>query len=922
MPYKYRFLTFILLFAAAAPETRADEPISAADLEFFEKRVRPVLIEHCYDCHSADERSGGLKVDSRHAILKGGDTGPSIVAGEPDKSLLIEAIQYENRDLQMPPEQKMPTNQIADLVEWVRRGAPDPRTATPDDNHEPLAGMSIEDGRKFWSFQPVSNPELPAVDQSDWIQTPVDHFVLSGLEQKNLAPAPRADRETLLRRVTYDLTGLPPTIEEIDAFLADESANAFEKVVDRLLSSPQYGVHWGRHWLDVARYADSNGLDENLAYGHSWRYRDYVIDSFNNDKPYDRFVIEQLAGDLLPDATVETRTATGFLSLGAKVLAEPDRNKLDMDIIDEQIDTTGKAFWGLTLGCVRCHDHKFDPVKQTDYYALAAIFKSTRTLAESKTGAIHHWYEHSFATEEDKKKAEEINAEIKKLTSAANSYKNGLVTELRNRTKEQAAEYLAAAVLVTPQMSLVDMATVAEPRGLHPRILHHCRLHLEYHQDDPFFQPWHELAAAGDPFVVRQHYESLFAEMKQAMDAAEDKKAPLDEERLEQARLAVNDNSGFLALPAKPEYVLTDEQIAEYHRLLDVAREFESQAFDEPAAMGVADGEVVATLPVHIRGSYKNLGQPVAREFPEVMRMSESRPIFPEDGSGRLELAMWATNSEHPLTARVIVNRIWGWHFGQPLVKSTENFGVLGDQPSHPELLDWLAWNFMDRGWSIKELHRLIVHSSAYQMSYHHPQFEQCAAVDQENRLLWRANLQRLPAEAIRDAVLSVSDRLDTSLGGKTVPLRNRQFVFNHTSKDHTKYDSLRRAVYLPVIRNNLYSLFEQFDFPDPTMPTGHRNVTTIAPQALLLMNSDLVVDSADAFAERVIDASSDNESRIEFAYRVAYGRKPSADETRYVLAFLAEQSAQGEASAAAEREIWSVVCHGLIAANEFIYLK
>ncbi|MCG6156386.1 PSD1 and planctomycete cytochrome C domain-containing protein [Rubinisphaera margarita] len=922
MLHYYRFLTSVLFFFAVAPTIHATEPISATDLEFFEKRVRPVLIEHCYDCHSAEERSGGLRLDSRHSVLKGGDTGPSIVAGEPEKSLLIEAIEYNNRDLQMPPEQKMSDSQIADLKEWVRRGAPDPRIETPEDSHEPLAGMSIEDGRAFWSFQPVANPSLPAVEHSDWVATPIDHFVLRSLERNDLTPAPKADRETLLRRVTYDLTGLPPTIEELDAFLADTSDDAFDKVVERLLSSPQYGVHWGRHWLDVARYADSNGLDENLAYGHAWRYRDYVINSFNNDKPYDRFVIEQLAGDLLPDATVETRTATGFLSLGAKVLAEPDRNKLDMDIIDEQIDTTGKAFWGLTLGCVRCHDHKFDPVKQSDYYALAAIFKSTQTLAESKTGAIHHWYEHSFATEEDEKKAQEISAEIKKLTSAANAYKNGLVTELRNRTREQAVEYLAAAVLVSPQMSLVDMAKVAEPRGLHPRILHHCRLHLEYHQDDPFFRPWHDLASKGDSSAVRQHYESLFAEMRQATEAAEDKKAPLTEEHLEQARVAVNDNSGFLALPAKPEYVLTEDQIAEYHRLLAVAREFESQAFDEPAAMGVADGEVVPTIPIHIRGSYKNLGQPVAREVPEVMRLSDSRPIFPETGSGRLELAMWATSTEHPLTARVIVNRIWGWHFGQPLVKSTENFGVLGDQPSHPELLDWLAWNFMDRGWSIKELHRMIVHSSAYQMSYHHPEFEKCAAVDQENRLLWRAHLRRLPAESLRDAILSISDRLDPTLGGKTVPLRNRQFVFNHTSEDHTKYDSLRRAVYLPVIRNNLYSLFEQFDFPDPTMPTGHRNVTTIAPQALLLMNSALVLDSAEAFAQRVIESATDPEDRIEFAYRVAYGREPSPEESRYVAAFLNDQSTGAETSPAAELKAWSVVCHGLIAANEFIYLK
>ena len=362
---------------------------------FFERQVRPLLVRHCFECHSAAENSGGLNLESPAALRRGGDSGPAVVPGTPDQSLLIEAIRYENRDLQMPPEGPLSKREKGILEEWVAMGAPDPRREPEGTAPQPV-GMSIEDGRKFWAFLPVANPLPPTVQDSDWVRSPIDAFVLARLEDAGFIPAPPADRATLLRRVTFDLVGLPPSPEELEAFLADDSVNAFETVVERLLASPQYGVRWGRHWLDVARYADSNGLDENLAYGQAWRYRDYVIDAFNNNKPFDQFVVEQLAGDLIPQASQETKTATGFLMLGAKVLAEPDMEKLVMDTIDEQLDTTGKAFLGLTLGCARCHDHKFDPIQQRDYYALAAIFKSTRSFADTNTGIIKHWFESTY----------------------------------------------------------------------------------------------------------------------------------------------------------------------------------------------------------------------------------------------------------------------------------------------------------------------------------------------------------------------------------------------------------------------------------------------------------------------------------------------------------------------------------------------
>lgn len=927
MSHVYRQLlrwSSLLLFFTLTLQgaTAAAEDLTAAGREFFEKQVRPILVQRCYECHAGDENNGGLKLDSRATVMRGGDSGAVLVSGNPDKSRLIEAVRYQNRDLLMPPQNRLPKSEVAVLEQWVRLGAPDTRVAKPTESPKPV-GMTIADGRKFWSFQPVIQPRVPETKLSDRVQTPIDAFILAALEEQGLEPAPPADKRTLIRRATFDLTGLPPTPEEINAFLADQSVDAFPKVIERLLASPQYGVRWGRHWLDVARYADSNGLDENLAFGNAWRYRDYVVESFNRDKPFNQFLVEQLAGDLLPQANRETKTATGFLALGAKVLAEPDREKLTMDTIDEQLDTTGKAFLGMTFGCVRCHDHKFDPLKQTDYYALAAIFKSTKTFGDTNTGAIKHWYEHSFTTDEETKRLQQIEAEIAAKKSAAATYKNAAMSRIRTAARNKAVEYLVAAAKVSPGMPLTEVATIAAPRELHPRILHHCRLHLEYRRDDPFFQSWHEFVERDDLAGIDKHYRSLFQQADTAWTEAKKRDSAvksLTDPSLEQARIAINDGAGFLAVPPKPEFAFDASTLKEYHRLLDEARVVESRAPDASAAMGVADGVVKKTLPVHIRGSHRNLGTPVAREFPEVMRTSPVRPIFTSTHSGRLEFARWLAGTQHPLTARVYVNRIWRWYFGAGLVTTTENFGRLGARPSHPALLDWLAHRFMQNGWSTKDIHRLIMTSSVYQMASTSPK-SRGNQVDPENRLLWKFRQQRLEAEQIRDAILAVSGRLDLTLGGKTVPLRNRQFVFNHTSVDHTKYESLRRAIYLPVIRNNLYTLFTQFDFPDPTMPTGNRTSTVVAPQALLLMNSDLVLDSADAFADRLMNATTDNTARLNLAYERALGRVPTEAEVSRGLAFL-QQVTKDNATPQTSRTAWSLLCQSLLACNEFIYVR
>jgi len=783
-------------------------------LDFFEKKIRPVLVERCYECHSAaaKKNKGGLTLDTRDGVLKGGDAGSAVAPGDPEKSKLIEAVRYKNRDLQMPPKSPLSSEQVRDLEQWVKLGAPDPRTEAVAQTGGKRA-LTVEEGRQFWAFQPLANPSVPKVgNRQSAIGNPIDAFINAKLGEKKLAAAPAADKRTLIRRATFDLTGLPPAPEEVDAFLADKSPDAFAKVVDRLLASSAYGERWGRHWLDVARYADSNGLDENVAFGNAWRYRDYVVNSFNADKPYNRFVQEQIAGDLLPAEGTPQRheqlTALGFLSIGPKLLAEPDKVKLEMDLIDEQIETLGRAFLGMTFGCARCHDHKFDPVPTADYYALAAIFKSTRTMDDLKT--IAKWHEPEVATpaeravvEVHQRKAADQKAAIAKLVATANK---SLVTD-----------------------------------------------------------------------------------------------------------------KGLKEVPKNAESQYPTNVIAELKQLREALAKLEKDAPELPSTMGVTDStNVVKTLPVHIRGSHLSLGKPVPRGFPQVMQVASLRSEMPEKQSGRLELAQWLASPQHPLTARVMVNRIWRWHFGQGLVASTDNFGILGERPSHPELLDWLARKFIAEGWSVKAMHRHIMASAAYQRATKPAADARRSVVDSENRLLSHFPIRRLEAEEVRDSVLFVAGLLERTMGGKTIPVKNREFFFNHTSKDATTYDSPRRALYLPVVRNNVYDLFEQFDFPDPAVPNGNRNATVVAPQALLMLNSDLVGKAAEKFAASLLASASDDVRRIELAYQKAYARPPTAKELARAKKFLTDFRPDSAASPSA----WAVFCQSLLAANEFIYLN
>jgi hypothetical protein len=803
-------LSVLMWSLLAADDAGTNSTPTVEQVRFFESAVRPVLVEHCQKCHGSAKQWSGLRLDSRESLLRGGDLGPAIVPGKPDESLLIRAVRQvdDDQDLKMPPDSKLTERQIADLERWVEMGAPFPTAPESFSRHR---------DPNHWAFQPPGQPTLPStVQRGDWPASAIDHFVLHELEAAGLAPTMPADKRTLIRRMMFDLTGLPPTPEEIATFLADDRPGAVERLVDRLLASPAYGERWGRHWLDVARYADSNGLDENVAHGNAWRYRDYVVAAFNSDKPYDRFLTEQLAEDLLPAANQSERQeqliATGFLTIGPKVLAEVDEAKMQMDIVDEQIDTVGRTFLGLTLGCARCHDHKFDPIDTADYYGLAGIFKSTRAM-ENYT-KVARWHEN---------------------------------------------------VLPSPETD-----------------------------------------------SLQAKYDAELAMKKQALDAFV---AAADEK----ARVGLSPGA---TIPDKLETLYPNETKAELKKLRDALAQLQKNPPELPSAMGATEDRV-ADEAIHIRGNPLKLGEVVARHVPPAV-VGPAAPQFSTSESGRRELAQWLIDPRNPLTPRVIVNRVWRWHFGTGIVRTTDNFGLLGESPSHTELLDWLAHRLMDEGWSIKSLHRLILTSSAYQQSS--TPLPESVQRDPENRLLSRMRVRRLDAEEVRDALLAASGQLDSAMGSSLLNVKNRGYLFDHTSKDLTDYTSRRRSLYLPVIRNNVYDVFQLLDFPDPAIPSGDRSTSTVSPQALLMLNSELVMQSATDFAGRLLAGPGTDDQRIHEMYALAYGRPATAEEVAANLAFLnsAERSLDSTEADPVQRRrhSWSILCQTILASNEFVYVQ
>ena len=720
--------------------------VSAADLtpsqsEFFENKIRPLLADNCYKCHSSQSEKvkGGLLLDSRDGILNGGDSGAAIVPGDPEKSLLIKAVRYTDPDLQMPKKAKLADDQIAALEQWVRMGAPDPRTATA------VAAQKSPGASKtnHWAWQPVKSSAVPTVGDNGWGQSPIDNFIFAKLAEKNLKPNPLADKRTLIRRATFDLIGLPPTPEEVQAFVDDTLPDAFAKVVDRLLASPHYGERWGRHWLDVARYSDTKGqprrfFEDNLN-PFAWTYRDYVIRSFNEDKPYNIFILEQIAADRLSTSqrNPTNLAALGFLTVGDHFMG------MQNDVLNDRIDAVCKGFLGLTVTCARCHDHKFDPIPTKDYYSLRGIFDSC------------------------------VEPKLKPVVSTV---------------------YVTA-----------DYAAYRDERE-----------------------------------KLGQEEANLTAELPK-LRKSKDKEAVKEAQRTLQR---VEHGIAMLELTntAAPMRAMTLE---------DAARGHDS--------------------PVFIRGEAGSRGEIAPRRFLQVLSPA-NRQVY-TNGSGRLELAFAIANKNNPLTARVMVNRIWEHHFGAGFVPTPDDFGTMSEPPSHPELLDWLAMNFVTNGWSIKKIHREIMLSSVYQQtSASNPRYTE---IDPGNRLLWRANTRRLEFEPLRDSLLAIGGTLETNLYGRPLPPGRAA-------------ESNRRTIYSLVDRANIPDVWVNFDFADPAMVTGQRYQTTVPQQALFLMNNPLVISLAKRLvAVKEFKDGETDEAKLKYLYERIYQRLPEPMELQLGLEFV-----------------------------------
>lgn len=741
--------TFAL--SLGAPAWAADAP-SREQLDFFETKIRPVLATNCYACHSAESktRMGGLSLDTRDSIREGGQRGHAVVPADVESSLIVGALRYDGA-LKMPPTGKLSDEVIADFVKWIEMGAPDPREVRVQ---QAASTIDLEQGRQYWAFQAPRQATLPSVRDPAWPRGAIDQYVLASIEREGLRPVADASKDDWLRRVTFDLTGLPPAPDEIESFRKDDSSQAYARVVDRLLESERFGERWGRHWLDVVRYADSVGRTRNLPYPVAWKYRDYVIASFNEDKPYDRFVRQQIAGDLLPYASsaerVENQIATGFLALGAHDLNEPDPKQFEMDVVDEMINVTSRSMLALSVGCARCHDHKFDPIPTKDYYALAAIFRGT----DVRSG-------------------------------------------LRRRPRFNAGYFRIQRLVELDGMADYSTPNAAELRAERERL-------------------WSALVAA--------------------------------------------------------------EKDRDRNKCREYARGLGKLPIPENLAMGVMDTGEPVVMKVNIGGDPHTFGEPVDPGFVQALFAADANlPSIAKGRSGRLELADWLTRGDNPLTARVMANRVWHHLFGKGLVATVDNFGSTGRAPTNQALLDYLAVQFMDQGWSVKSLIREIALSRTYRLStkFDRSNFNK----DPDNDLLWRANLRRLEAESVRDSILMVSGELQTGPPPPS-PLnthdRNQQLNAGNQLVRNWQSKPLYRSVFVPVVRNLSNPLFEAFDFPEPSETHGARDITTGPSQALYLMNNEFVRSQASTAAERLLAARSTDRERVRYAFQQVFSRDPS----------------------------------------------
>ena len=907
-----RLLLFVVALVAAPQTSRAD-PRS----DFFETKIRPLLVERCYDCHGAEagEIKGGLQLDNRAGLSKGGDSGPVVVAGAPERSLLVKAVKWQDESLRMPPDEKLSDEQIADLERWIKDGAYDPREGATLPT--PIEGL-FEKAAEHWSLRPVGDPSPPAVGADH----PIDAFLLARLRDAKLEFSPEADRRMLVRRATFDLLGVPPTYAEVAAFEADDAPDAYARLVDRLLADPRYGERWGRHWLDVARYADNMGSiyngDDTYVHGHT--YRDYVIRAFNDDKPYDRFLLEQLAADQLETASdVRTLAAMGFLGIGRR----KDR-RLDDDTLDDTIDVIGRGLLGLSIGCARCHYHKLEPITTKDYYGLYAVLKSSQepevlpALPSADSPAAREFAEKNLRARRDYAAASiaaasRATAEARSRVGAylRTAHESGWKTHYEQKPITETINRLKLNGDLHNAMTRGRKAWIEK----HPEIF---GPYLEFASGKPLDPPvkLHPSAAAECAVPARtieelaERYDRLFARVdaawrkQYAAELARPIELTADELDLPTAKFqprAIARLEAFEAAHASadPQLESLRQVVIEKDSPLRIAPdrfavarlflEADKPAMDK-AARAIAEAEKLAGAParamaffdaekpyegkVFVRGNPRTPGPDAPRKFLTVLTEASPEP-FPKDRSGRLELARAVANPRNPLTARVIVNRVWLWHFGAGLVRTPSDFGFRGDPPTHPELLDHLASWFVRRDWSFKQLHKYVMTSRAYRQTSAVAADAPCLRVDPEDKLLGRFPMRQLEFEAYRDTVLAVTGRLNPARGGKAVPI----FADDPAA--------LRRTVYGFVDRKSLPSLYRSFDFPDPSFSAPQRSRSILTPRALSLLNSPWIVEGAKRLAAEVT-SRADDEARVDELYRRVLQRLPTDRERRRALEFVA----------------------------------
>jgi cytochrome c553 len=987
-------------------ETKAKPSFSTKQIAFFETKIRPVLATHCVGCHSlkaqqesGDAPGGNLLLDSRAGLLRGGHSGPAVVPGKPDQSPLIQAIQYDG--LEMPPEKPLPENVVKDFINWVKQGAADPRVEKPQ--QKLVEKNSAKSDRTLWSFEKRTDPAIPEVNDSEWPKDPIDHFILTKLEAAGVSPAKPAPPRELIRRLYYDLIGLPPTAEQVEQFVTDAKRDknvAVEQLVDKLLSKPQFGERWGRHWLDVARYGESNGddgLGRNATFPHAWRYRDYVIDAINRDVPYDQFIQEQIAGDLLPAKSAMQRNrqlvATGFLAIGSKPAAAMNKD-FAMDVVNDQINVITKGLLGLSVACARCHDHKHDPIPTRDYYALAGIFTSTETLygaaANEKLTApptalhtlVSEWKSNP---EPEQKKPQIVNLKfpasythaIQELRpvvhSSLNSESNpGL--DIRSGAKFS-TENFAAVKEADIRGSIVDAAEAYSvsfwfkndlknnARPITAYLFSRAKLSDKALPGDHLgIGGTHDKDKTGKLFVFNGNIKKqsvggntvippgtwnhvvlvrtnkrvqlylngnpqpeidaelalTFGETQEfSLANRSDKFAPLQGGVAQFAAF----NRSLSAEEAKQLHVASGQPIIPNASPIDRS--------SNRLAMGVRDRAKPADTKIHVGGTSAKLGAAVPRGFLSAYQTtgttdgeseSESAQFnIPADQSGRLQLAAWITQPDHPHTARVIVNRVWLHLFGRGIVSTPDDFGVYGDRPSHPELLDHQANRFVAEGWSLKKLIRQIVLSNTYQLSSE--PIDALRWSDQENKLFGYHKSRRLDAEALRDSILQASGSLDLAPAqGSAVEKIDQLINWPPGEATNLHEASQHRSIYLCMLRHSSPPELAAFDLPVGIDVMGNREVTTLPTQSLFLMNSPFVAKESAAMADQVLAQEElENPARAQLLFRRALGRNPTEEELQRVVAYV--DSMTIGTPRISPKVVWASLCQALFTTNEFRYV-